>query len=447
MSDFAQSQLPHLKALIPAGSRLVVGCSGGSDSQALLDILARLKDELGIETIWAVGIDHGLRPEAPQELSLAAALAKTHHIDFHQVQITLDKGENLLAQAREKRYAAFENFAQEHHATAILVAHTATDQAETMLMHLARGTGLRGLGGMLPVNGNILRPLLHLERHALMDYLQAQNISYASDPSNASLERTRTNLRHQALPLFKELNPQFESHMAKLATRLQADELFLDNLASEHLTRAKSVLNSLQVELIRVLESPLRFRLYQLWLKEHEMHYTSDNLHELDSLIQAGRGALSIAGQDVSIERGHLWCGQMQFAERTLKIGSSLALAPFGIAIQSTLLPAQKHAHARTDACLEAVFDAERLPKDVSVGPWRQGEKLEPFGLGGHIKVGDLFTNLKIPKPLRALWPIVRANDQIIWIPGLKRASIAPITPKTLNLLKMQVIGEIPWQA
>jgi len=170
-------------------------------------------------------------------------------------------------------------------------------------------------------------------------------------------------------------------------------------------------------------------------------------LHELDSLIQTGRGGLSIAGQDVSIERGHLWSGQMEFAERTLNIGSSLALAPFDIAIKSTLLPAQKHAHTQTKTCLEAVFDAERLPKDVSVGPWRQGEKLEPFGLGGHIKVGDLFTNLKIPKPLRALWPIVRANKQIIWIPGLKRASIAPITPKTLHLLKMQVIGEIPWQA
>ena len=447
MNPFVHSQLPHFKALISSGARLVVGSSGGSDSQALLHILAQLKNELGIETIIALGIDHGLRPEAGQELNLAADLASKHQIDFYRLNIQLDGKDNLLAQAREKRYAAFQAFAQEHSATAILVAHTATDQAETMLMHLTRGTGLRGLGGMRPINGNILRPLLHLERGQLMEYLHDENIPYASDPSNESLERTRTNLRHQALPLFKELNPQFENHMWKLSQRLQADEDFLHNLALEHLTNAKGVLNSIQARVLRDLAGPLRMRIYQLWLEEHKMHYRAENLQELDALVEQGSGTLSISGQDISVDRDHLWGPGQSLKEHPFSPGSQIDLAPFNIALKSLLMDKQRPDYPRDPECLEVVFDATQVSENLSVGPWRRGDEIVPFGISGHMKVSDLFTNCKIPKALRQVWPIVRAGEEILWIPGLKRANTAPITAKSVNILKMQVVGEIPWQA
>ena len=447
MNPFVHSQLPNFRALIPHGARLVVGSSGGSDSQALLHILAQLKDELGIETIIALGIDHGLRPEAGQELNLAADLASKHQIDFYRLNIQLDGKDNLLAQAREKRYAAFQAFAQEHSATAILVAHTATDQAETMLMHLTRGTGLRGLGGMRPINGNILRPLLHLERGQLMEYLHGENIPYASDPSNESLERTRTNLRHQVLPLLKDLNPQFENQMWKLSQRLQADEDFLHNLARKYLTNAKGVLNSIKAQVLRELAAPLRMRIYQLWLEEHKMYYSAENLQELDSLVEQGNGSLSVSGRDIHVDRDHLWLPSQSLKEHDFSPGTQIALAPFNMALKSSILSEQNPKFSGNAACLEAVFDASLLPEKLSVGPWRQGDEIAPFGLSGHIKVGDLFTNFKIPKALREVWPIVRAGEEILWIPGLKRANTAPITAKSVNILKMQVVGEIPWHA
>jgi tRNA(Ile)-lysidine synthase len=206
------------------GDRVLVAVSGGSDSLALLDVLARLAQKLGFSLV-AHGVDHGLRPEAERELALAAALAGKLAVPFDTTRVAVAAGGNLQARARSARYAALEAACASASANLLATAHHADDRAETVLLRLLRGAGPRGLAVLPPRAGARIRPLLRARKPDILAHLGRHGITWAEDPSNADRRHQRVRVREELLPLLADLSPGIVAHLNALADALAGGEL------------------------------------------------------------------------------------------------------------------------------------------------------------------------------------------------------------------------------
>ena len=207
---------------LPRGSHLLVAVSGGGDSMALLHVLALLRRKLGL-ILSAHGVNHGLRPEAAHELLAAADFARAQEVPFSVSELGLAPGGNLQARAREARYVALRREAARVGATLIATAHHADDRAETVLLRLLRGTGVGGLGVLSAQSGDLIRPLIRAPRETIVLHLARHRVPHAHDPSNLDRRFLRVRVRHELLPLLKELSPGIVNHLTALADQVAMD--------------------------------------------------------------------------------------------------------------------------------------------------------------------------------------------------------------------------------
>ncbi len=198
------------------GERILVAVSGGGDSSALLHVLSILAPRLGV-TVVAHGVDHGLRPEASEELDMAEGLAARLGVPFARTLVDVAPGGNLQARARDARRAALEQALAVARATRIATAHHADDRAETVLIRLLHGAGPKALGVLPPVDGPLIRPLIRARKADVARHLARHGIPFAEDPSNRSQRFLRVRVRHEVLPLLEQLSPAIVPHLCALA--------------------------------------------------------------------------------------------------------------------------------------------------------------------------------------------------------------------------------------
>jgi tRNA(Ile)-lysidine synthase len=203
------------------GARVLAAVSGGPDSLAMLDVLARLSTKLGFGVV-AHGVDHGLRPEASRELDLAEAHAARLGIAFARTNLAMAPGGNLQARARTLRYEALEEACRRASASVIATAHHADDRAETVLLRLLRGAGPRGLSVLPARAGDRIRPLVRARKADILAHLERHDIRFAEDPSNRDRRYLRARVREEVLPLLAELSPGIVGHLNALADQLHA---------------------------------------------------------------------------------------------------------------------------------------------------------------------------------------------------------------------------------
>jgi tRNA(Ile)-lysidine synthase len=222
-----------------AGDRVGVGVSGGADSVALLLLLEQLRDRLGIG-LAVLHFNHQLRgAESDADEEFVAALAAQRGMDFlagrgDVAGAARERGWNIEDAARRLRYAFFSSVVRAGRVTRVAVAHTADDQAETVLARLVRGTGPAGLAAIYPVKGHVLRPLLEVRRGELRKYLEGRGQTWREDASNLDISRLRARLRHQVLPVIeRELQPAVVAHLGRLAQMAREDEGFWEALTAE----------------------------------------------------------------------------------------------------------------------------------------------------------------------------------------------------------------------
>ena len=215
--------------LFAPGDRVLVAVSGGPDSMALLHVLARLAPKLGIG-VRACGVDHGLRPAAAGELNLAEQFATDLGVPFTPVKIDLAPGPNLMARARDARYAALRGVLAEWNEreparernrpppnVSIATGHHADDRAETVMIRLLRGSGPAGLGVLTPRAPMLTRPLVRARRADILAHIERHQVPHADDPSNSDSRFLRTRVRREVLPLLTELSPRIIEHLCALA--------------------------------------------------------------------------------------------------------------------------------------------------------------------------------------------------------------------------------------
>src|SRR5216683_5009701 len=223
--------------MLRAGDRVGVAVSGGADSVALLLLLLELREKLGI-VLSVVHFNHKLRGKASDaDERFVAKLAVEHGLEFHSASVEVAKKAkkeraNVEDAARRARYDYFRSLAESGVCRRIAVAHTADDQAETVLMHLLRGTGLAGLGGIHPVAGPVIRPLLKVRRDELRRFLRARKQVWREDATNRDTRKMRARIRRKLLPLLeKRFQPAIVEHLVTLADLAREDEADLQSQA------------------------------------------------------------------------------------------------------------------------------------------------------------------------------------------------------------------------
>ena len=242
---------------IQPGDHVICAVSGGADSVALLFGLYLLREKLQF-TLSAAHFNHQLRAEeSDRDEAFVRALCHRYDIPLAVGTAPVTPGKKgLEAAARDARYSFFATLSGK-----IATAHTAGDNAETVLMHLVRGTGLSGLGGIAPVSGNLIRPMLGITRQEVLDFLQEYCLQYVTDSSNNTDAFLRNRLRHHVMPLLEQENPRLVENLSAMALQLRQDEAFLREAAAEQTT--------LEVDALRQMAPALRVRILEAFLKEN----------------------------------------------------------------------------------------------------------------------------------------------------------------------------------
>ena len=280
---------------------IVVALSAGADSVALLHAAAHVWPH----QVQAIHINHGLQAAAADFEALAQSACRALHVPLHieRVQAQPKPGESPEAAARQSRYAALAQKAQQLQAAVVLLAHHAQDQSETVLLALSRGAGLPGLSGMAPSferhGVHFARPWLGVSGVALRDWLQAHSIPYAQDPTNADVHYTRNRIRHQVLPAWRQAFEAADEMLARSARHAAQAQGLLQELA------AQDLLSLGQQPLIKPLQalSPARqANVLRYWLA-HD-HHTQASDAQLQALLQQV-SACTTRGHHIELKVGH----------------------------------------------------------------------------------------------------------------------------------------------
>ena len=266
------------REMVSPGDTVIAAVSGGADSVALLFALYLLKDKLEI-SLEAAHFNHNLRgEESSRDENFVRELCDRYEIPLHVGSGIVTVGEKgLEAAAREARYAFLRGLPGK-----IATAHTADDNAETVLMHLVRGTGLKGLGGITPVHGKVIRPMLTCTRTDVEVFLEEWCLSHVEDSSNGGDAFLRNRLRHHVMPLLKEENPRLSENLSRMALRLREDE--------EVLSRQSSFDVLPGVEALKAMAPALRSRALEQFLKRSGVKEPEDtHIRAAEALVFSQR--------------------------------------------------------------------------------------------------------------------------------------------------------------
>jgi tRNA(Ile)-lysidine synthase len=429
-------------------TRVVVAVSGGSDSVALLLLLVALADRGALALAGLAHLNHGLRgADADEDQHFCEAMARRLGIPAQvgaaDVRMRAKRDRQSLEVAGRHARAAFLDEARRALAgDAIALAHTSDDQAETLLLRLARGAGTRGLGGMAPRRDDRIRPVLDCTRFELQAFLNERGESWREDVSNLDLDNPRNRMRHVVLPQLAELNPHVGAAVARTAAILRADAACLDGLAAEAAHRVLTCGPSrVEVSAAALAELPDALsRRVVLKALETVAPGRSYGLEEVDAVRQAaGRdGALDLPGIRMEPSGPGAVLLRRPVADPHDSPTFRVDLPVPGIARDPAgrwWIEAGRPGPAPDELLpghTSVAVDADMVAAGLAVRGRAHGDRLQPVGLNGRKKVQDLFVDRKVPRDERDRVPlVVDARGAIVWVAGHALAAPFRVTPRT----------------
>jgi tRNA(Ile)-lysidine synthase len=434
-------------AMLAGGETVLVGVSGGADSVALLTTL------LALAPAWRLGlhvlhVDHGLRHDSARDADFVRALGVRLGVPVEVTAVRVGRG-SVEAAARAARHAALEAVADRVGATRIALGHTADDQAETVLMRLVEGTGMRGLAGIPPVRGRIIRPLIEARHREALAALAAAGLPWVEDPSNDDPKFFRNRVRHELLPLLSSAyDPEIVSRLADVARAARVSVEALDRVAARELDRLavteadaltlpRSALASLPAA---VAAEVLRRAAARFGSRSPLRAWGHRGLRRVLAPA-APRRPFRLGGVVVEVSGDQVRVGAQVatvLASRTIETPGRVELPEIGRVIEAEIVPAAGYLLSRDPG--RVAFDADGLPSRLLVRARRRGDRFEAFG-GGERRLKSCLIDAKVPRWERGRLPIVEAGGEIVWLAGLRRAAAAPVTPVTRRVLELRLVA------
>jgi len=452
--------------MVKPGDRVGVAVSGGADSVALLLLLLELREKLGI-VLSVVHFNHKLRGKASDaDERFVAKLAAKHGLEFHAAAVYVAKKAkeeraNVEDAARRARYDYFRSLVESGVCSLIAVAHTADDQAETVLAHLLRGTGLAGLGAIHPVAGPVIRPLLGIRRGELRLFLRARKQTWREDATNRDTKRTRARIRKKLLPLIeKQFQPAIVEHLATLAELAREDEAFLDAVVEEGVRAV-----------VRENNGQARIAVNNLFEPGKKRELNTEDTEKTEKTALSKRMVRRIV-ESIKPRKGQLGAAHVEAVlqlARGGQSGSSLAL-PGGVTVRkerdALVFLADENAGARTSksaareyeykidlangeakvsvaelGCVfrlrvidwplnrgetsrdGAVLDRDGLRFPLVLRNWRPGDRLRPLGHRSAHKLKRLMNEKRVSRWERDGWPVLTSGGDLVWARGFPVAA------------------------
>jgi len=433
-------------AMLEGGETLVIGVSGGADSVALLHVLLRLAPDLALR-LHVLHVDHGLREDSARDGEFVRALAIRLGVPVDVVRVRVAAG-SLEAAARAARYGALEAAAIRVGAARIALGHTADDQAETLIMRLLEGTGVRGLAGIPPVRGRLIRPLIESRHQDAVTTLAAAGLPWIEDPSNRDLRFFRNRVRHALMPRLVEASGgDVVGHLGRLARRAREAIDALDHVAAselERLARAEHGALVLPRSALGALPRPvaaevLRAAAARLGSRAPLRAWGHRGLRRVLASAPPRR-PFRLGGVVVEVSGDRVRVGVTRapaLAPRDLPVPGRVELPEIGRALEAVVIAAADYAVPREPD--RVAFDAAGLPPRLVVRPRRRGDRFRPFG-GGDRRLKSLLIDAKVARWERDRLPLVDAGHDIVWVAGLRRGAAAPVTAHTDSVVELRLV-------
>ena len=412
---------------------IVCAISGGVDSMSLLDIVKKYN-----VNIICAHVNHNLREESFEEYEFVKEYCKNNNIIFEGITLDkIDKG-NLESEFRKKRYDFFESIIEKYNAKYLLTAHHGDDLIETILMRIVRGSSINGYSGFekesIRDTYSILRPLIYLTKDELYDYAKENNIEYREDKTNSSDKYTRNRYRKYILPKLKEENINVHKKFIKYSEELNDSYRFINNYVNELLDKYY-INNKLDISNIKNIDEfiikKIIFNILKDIYKDNINLVNDNNINEVIKIIKSNRPNLTVdlPKNIVLIKKYNILQvkNNEKIIDYKLEIKDEVKFDLGTIKrIDDTNLTNNYVCHLNSKTIKLPLYVRNRKDKD----------KIEILGLNGSKKIKDVFINEKIPIDIRNKYPlVVDSNDNIVWIPGLKKSKYDGLKTKNYDII------------
>lgn len=405
--------------LIAEGEKIVLALSGGMDSMVLADLLLKAK----VEFVAAHCNFHLRGEESDGDEKFVREYAEKHDIQYFVKHFDTEKyasenGISIEMAARDLRYAWFEELRQQLGYDKIAVAHHADDQAETFFINLLRGAGLRGLKGMLPQNGVIIRPLLWASREQIHCYTVENQILWREDHTNAENLYLRNKIRNQLLPVFDELQKDARQGLYKSLEHLASENELYRDLLKEKLSVI--IKNDRETPPTSYLKPPTSYQLLFEWLRQYG--FNTDQCRFIFETMNTGIGNKYFSStHQLIIGRDELQLSEIKAIEDEevqIGVGEDVIVLPIHLCF-SKLEKTPDFVIDKSSDVAQLDFDKLKFP--LTLRHWRHGDRFHPLGMKGSKLLSDFFVDQKFTEwQKRKVWLLVSAEDEILWVVGYR---------------------------
>ena len=435
--------------LIEKNDTIIVGASGGPDSQFLIYLLKSIKDEYNLKIILA-HLNHLHRKEAINDENLVKETAHKLNLEFRVKRASMDdyaKTHKISAEdaGRRLRYEFFNELASQYENSKIAIAHNKNDQAETLLMRMIRGTGLDGMVAMDFRNGNIIRPVLSFSKDEIISYLDSNLIAYAIDKTNLSNDYTRNYIRNQIIPEFSTINPKAVDAIYNLSILLKEDLIIVDR-SIDSLYKEVLVLEDDNQILFDLSKFDRLEDFYQKRLLRKAIGKLKNNLKDISKKNIDGFLSLTTLATGKKIIKDDLEFIKNYKTYQLSKVENNLNLENFaflslaedinfnGKIIKATLVNSMGEKNKNI-----AYFSFDKLKFPLKLRYREKGDTFKPLGFNHNKNLKDFFIDQKIDRNLRDQIPIILSDDKIIWLVGFRQSEEFKVDKEDKNIIKIEV--------
>lgn len=429
--------------LFTTNDHLLLAVSGGVDSVVLVDLCHKAG-----YTFSVAHCNFQLRgEESNRDEAFVKELAKKYNADFlvktfDTVALSKQHKTSIEETARNLRYTWFEELlnTNDYRLSAILTAHHADDNIETMLMNFFRGTGIKGLRGMLPKNGNIVRPLLFTQRKEIEAYAAENNLAFVTDSTNASTEYTRNFFRHNIIPLVKEIYPEAEQNLLANQQRFAETELLYQQSIQQHKKKLLEFKgNEIHIPVLKLKKAePLKTILFEI---VSDYGFTAAQLNDVVDLLDAANSKyVQSATHRIIKNRSWLIIAPLQNEESAFVLIEENDQQVSTAAFQLRFSVIEKQdAEINTDHSV-ALIDSTTVTFPLLLRKWKTGDYFYPLGMKKKKKLARFFIDQKLSRTEKENVWVIESNKKIVWVVGHRIDDRFKISASTKTLLKISLL-------